>query len=210
MSRSSGSRKTQSSNLVAVNALVLLLVCFVIAVVVSSAVQGRTSARSSSDTIAITLLASPEKQGVLAGMVDRFNKSKTRVENRPVQITVKYMESGEMLDAVLSGDEKPVAISPASSTWLAQLNAEWKTLTGQEAPIASNAQQLFVTPIVVGMWDNMARAMGYPSQNLGWTEIIKATLDAKGWGAFGHSEWGRIPLRPCLARYRQRPAGDSG
>ncbi len=190
MSRSRYSRKSQSPNLVAVYALVLLLLCFVIAVVISSSVQGRTSARTSTDTIAITLLASPEKQGVLAGMVDRFNKSKARVENRPVQITVKYMESGEMLDAVLSGQEKPVAISPASSTWLAQLNAEWKARTGQEALIAGNAQQLFVTPIVIGMWDNMARAMGYPDQNLGWTEIIKATLDAKGWGAFGHPEWG--------------------
>ena len=189
MARSRYARQSQSPNLVAVYALFLLLFCFVIAVVISS-VQGRTSARSSTNTIAITLLASPEKQSVLAGMVDRFNKSKARVENRPVQLTVKYMESGEMLDAVLSGQEKPVAISPASSTWLAQLNAEWKARTGQEAMIAGNAQQLFVTPIVIGMWDNMARAMGYPDQNLGWTEIIKATLDAKGWGAFGHSEWG--------------------
>jgi Ca-activated chloride channel family protein len=127
---------------------------------------------------------------MLTGLVDRFNKTRPQLDRRSVQATVAFMESGEMLDAILSGQEKPVAISPASSTWLTQLNAEWKTRSGAEVAIAATPQQLFVTPIVIGMWENMARAMGYPDKLLGWSEIIKATLDAKGWGAFGHAEWG--------------------
>lgn len=171
-------------------ALVLLVICFTIATIIVSVTRGGQSARSSSELIAISLLASPEKQAILDKLVERFNAGKPQIDRRTVQLSVTYMESGEMLDAVLSGQEQPTAISPASSSWLTQLNAEWRARTGSEVAIAGNPQQLFVTPIVIGMWEPMARAMGYPDKDLGWSDIIKATLDEKGWGAYGHSEWG--------------------
>jgi Ca-activated chloride channel homolog len=182
----------ESNSLVTISGLILLVICFMIAAVVSSATKGNASqsARAASGAINVSIIASPETQAVLSGMVDKFNKTKPQIDRRTVKVSIKFMESGEMLDAVLSGQEKPIALSPASSTWLAQLNAGWQAQNSGGLPIASNAQQLFVTPIVVGMWESMARAMGYPNQILGWSEIIKGTLDPKGWGAFGHGEWG--------------------
>lgn len=190
------SRRTQSAQsgrpetVVTAFAFILLLICFALATSVVTATRGGQSARSSSEYIAISLLASPEKQAVLDTLIERFNKSKPQIDSRSIQLTVTYMESGEMLDAVLSGQEKPTAISPASGSWLTQLNADWRVRRGGDTPLASNPQQLFVTPIVIGMWEPMARAMGYPGKDIGWSDIIKATLDAQGWGAFGHSEWG--------------------
>jgi len=61
-----------------------------------------------------------------------------------------------------------------------------------------------VSPIVIGMWEPMAQAMGYPQAPLGWRHIISATLDPKGWGAFGKAEWG--PFRFAHAS----PDTDSG
>ena len=190
MSSSRRPNSNQASTFVTIFAFVLIFLCFMVAVSIVSATRGSQSARASRETINVAVLASPEKQAVMTALADRFKKTKPQIEGRAVQLTVTYIESGEMLDAVLSGQEKPTAIAPASSSWLAQLNAEWKARTGSEAALASQPQQLFVTPIVIGMWDNMAKAMGYPSQNLGWAEIIKATLDPKGWGAFNHPDWG--------------------
>ena len=170
----------------------MLVVCFMLAVIVSSATRNNRSARASQETIIVTVLASPEKQTLLTSLVARFNKTKAQVDGRPIQTTVTYMESGEMLDAVLSGQQRPVVVSPASSTWLTQLNAGWRSSTNSELPLAADPHPLFVSPIVIGMWENMARALGYPDKMLGWTEIISATLDARGWGAFGHSEWGQF------------------
>ena len=189
---SSKRRNNNSSdrNISALGALFMVVICFMIASSVSSSLRRGSQERASRETIDVTVLASPEGQAVLTDLVNRFNKSKPQVDGRPVEASIRFLESGEMLDAVLSGQEQPVAISPASSTWLTQINADWRAQTGSETPLATAPQQLFVSPIVIGMWDNMARAMGYPERALGWREIIKATLDAKGWGAFGHPEWG--------------------
>ncbi len=192
MSRRRYASDTQSNLLpiLSMTALFLVVVCFIVAMIVVTIARGDTSARAKSETISLTLLASPEKQSVLTTLVERFNKTRPRVDNRPVQATVTFMESGELIDAVLAGGEQPVAICPASSTWLTQINAEWKARTGNETNLAPNPRPLFVSPIVIGMWENMARAMGYPDQQIGWSEIIKATLDPQGWGAFKHPEWG--------------------
>jgi Ca-activated chloride channel homolog len=180
----------RSGNFSALAALLLLVVCFMIASAVSSSLRRGSQSRASSETIPVTVLASPEGEALLTDLVNRFNNSKPKVDGRPVQASIRYLESGEILDAVLSGQEQPVAVAPASSTWLTQLNAGWKTKTGSETALVNAPQQLFVSPIVVGMWENMARAMGYPERALGWSDIITATLNAKGWGAYGHPEWG--------------------
>lgn len=168
----------------------MFLVCFMIVAIVTFALRGSQSARSSSDTIAVSVLASPEKQILIENLIARFNKTRPTLDRRTVQVSVKLLESGEMLDAVLTGQEQPVVILPASSTWLSQLNADWTARSGSDIAIVGSAQPLFVTPIVIGMWENMARAMGYPGQALGWSDIIKATLDTRGWGAYGRPDWG--------------------
>lgn len=195
MARNRSSRKAQSDStglqtVLSVAALSLLLVCFALAVIIVSLMRGNPGSSANRETIVVSLLASPEKQAVLPGLVDRFNKTKPRLEKRAVQATVSFAESGEMIDSVLTAVTQPVVISPASSTWLTQLNAEWRSRTQSATNLAPNPRPLFISPIVIGMWENMATAMGHPGQQIGWTEIISATLDAKGWGAFGHPEWG--------------------
>ena len=40
----------------------------------------------------------------------------------------------------------------------------------------------------------MAEALGWPAKALGWSTLLKVNADPKGWGAFGHPEWGRFKL----------------
>jgi len=190
--------KKQTTNSPVIIALVIVAVAICIACVAIAAAfsalmdSGQPTDSKATGPITVTLLASPEKRELLTALTDQFNQTKPQVDGRPVKATVTFLESGEILDAVIGGDQQPVALSPASSTWLNQLNDEWKTRTNSDNLLAPNPRPLFVSPIVIAMWEPLAQAMGYPHKPVGWADVIRATLDPAGWGAYGHPEWGKF------------------
>lgn len=139
--------------------------------------------------IVVSLYASPEKKRVLDDLLTRYAATRPTVDGQPVIVRVSYMESGEILDAVRDG-QQPTAISPASSTWLTQLSAEWRADYPDTPDVVSAPRQLWVSPIVIGMWEPMAKALGGSERAISWRSIISATLDSRGWSAYGHAEWG--------------------
>jgi Ca-activated chloride channel family protein len=50
------------------------------------------------------------------------------------------------------------------------------------------------TPLVIAMPRPMAQALGWPKKPLGWGDVLGLTTNPKGWGAFGHPEWGKFKL----------------
>jgi Ca-activated chloride channel family protein len=38
----------------------------------------------------------------------------------------------------------------------------------------------------------MAEALGWPDKPIGWDEIVALSADPKGWGSYGHPEWGEF------------------
>ncbi len=40
----------------------------------------------------------------------------------------------------------------------------------------------------------MAEALGWPGKRLGWKDLLAVAAESKGWGAFGHPEWGAFKL----------------
>jgi Ca-activated chloride channel family protein len=40
----------------------------------------------------------------------------------------------------------------------------------------------------------MAEALGWPDKPLGWGDVLGLTQNPRGWGAFGHPEWGKFRL----------------
>ncbi|NTW98271.1 MAG: VWA domain-containing protein, partial [Oscillochloris sp.] len=77
--------------------------------------------------------------------------------------------------------------SPSASTWLEVLKQE----TGNQNVAVSN-EPLVLTPVVIGMWQPMAEALGWPSKPIGWSDMLALINDPQGWGAYGHPEWGRF------------------
>lgn len=144
--------------------------------------------------VRISFLYSPEKEAWLAPLIEAFNQERVRVGGEPVYVEAEAMDSGEALEAILEGSRAPVVWSPASTLWIPLLNARWQERTGAAEPLAIYPQPLVVSPLVIAMWEDYARAMGYPEREIGWQEIISATLDPRGWGAYGHPEWGPFTL----------------
>ncbi len=180
-----------------VGVLTLLLFCcfsaWIVWVVVQSLLPAGEPPQAEEEGIRVTLLYSPEKAAWLEPLVEEFNGSDIRVGGKPVRVLARAIDSGEALQAILEG-ERPTVWSPASTLWVPLLNRRWQEETGATEPLAIYPEPLVVSPLVIAMWEDQARAMGYPERKIGWAEVIAATLDERGWGAYGHPEWGRFKL----------------
>ncbi len=146
------------------------------------------------DTLSITVLYSPEKQAWFEAQVQAFNERELEVAGQRVMVAAEAMDSGEALEAILAGERAPTVWSPASTLWIPLLNQRWQEAVGADEPLAIYPEPLVISPLVIAMWQEQAQAMGHPDRSLGWQEIISATLDPRGWGAYGHPEWGAFKL----------------
>ena len=115
---------------------------------------------------------------------------------RPIKIDAKSFGSGEAATAILDGSFKAHVYSPASAAYLAILNRSWMTMPSapHAKPLAPAGDPVVLSPIVIAMWKPMAEALGWPTKDIGWKDIIKVSKDPQGWGALGHAEWGSFKL----------------
>jgi len=113
---------------------------------------------------------SPEKEEMFRALVDGFNSQVASSNQDVLRIdTVRY-EPDLMIEAALQG--KLHAISPDSSIWLDALDREWKAQSGRESPLVGQSERYAVSPIVIAMWEDTARSMGYPDKPLGWVDLL--------------------------------------
>ena len=131
-----------------------------------------TTAPTPTVNATLELAYSPEKETLMTDVVARFNKQNLKTPSGlPMKINATKMDAAEMVDAARDG--KFNAISPDSSLWLGQVDA------GLDRPLVSEATRFAVTPVVIAMWDDIARALGYPQKQIGWQDLLnKARTDA--------------------------------
>lgn len=133
-----------------------------------------------------------EKKSWLEEQIKAFNDTGHRVGTRPVRVSGKPMGSGEAVNAILSGAERPHVFSPASGAYVTLLNEEW--MAGHTRPIARSGEPLVLSPVVIAMWKPMAQALGWPDKPIGWADILEVSQSTKGWGGLGRPEWGTFKL----------------
>ncbi len=94
-------------------------------------------------------------------------------------------------DAVQLGPAPAVWV-PGSTMWGELLNAR----LGERhlPPMAPNGTPFARTPLVVAMPAAMAHALDYPQRPIGWTDLEQLARNPRGWGAYGHPEWGSFRL----------------
>jgi Ca-activated chloride channel family protein len=167
-----------------------LAVLVVIAVVAKGGSDGEADEVSMpDDAIEVTFAYSPEKEPLLPDLVRRFNASRTEVDGRPVFVTATSVASGDAQARIAAGRLKPTVWSPASSLWGRMLNfAADKEYVPDENP------SIVRTPLVIAMWEPMARALGWPDKQVSWADVLKLARAKDGWSAVGHPEFGRFKL----------------
>jgi Ca-activated chloride channel family protein len=138
--------------------------------------------------VEIVVSSSDGKKEWIEDVAKAFHDSKAEVGGKPIRVQVIHMKSGESMQKILDGKEKPTLWSPAGQAWIELINQTWKGRSGQNFIDAS--RPTVVSGLVVAMWEPMARALGWPDKPIGWDDMIKVASDAKGWASYGHPEWG--------------------
>ena len=137
---------------------------------------------------------SSEKKAWFDTVLPKFAATHPKTASgKNIIIDAKSFGSGEASAAILDGTFKANVYSPASTAYLSLLNDQWRTAHNNKQ-IAPTSEPLVLSPIVIAMWKPMATALGWPTKDIGWADIIKVSKDPKGWAALGHPEWGQFKL----------------
>jgi Ca-activated chloride channel family protein len=159
----------------------------------AASTAGRTTATDApapAGATVVTFAYSPEKEAMLKPLVAEFNASNAATASgRRVFVKATAVASGDSEHAIAKGTSKPVAWSPASSLWGRLLNFE-----ADRAYVGDDNPSLVRTPLVIAMWEPMAKALGWPKKELGFSDVLKLARSGAGWGDFGHPEFGDFKL----------------
>lgn len=156
------------------------------------------------EEVRITMWSSGEKMNYLKDIVARFNEEDHTLSGsgKKVRVEAYTVNSGTMsqylVDKIKNGIDFPQGItpphiaSPSVDHWLTRVNY----LTGVAVFDLENTEALALTPVVIATYEEMARALGWPQKELGWTDIIDLARNPDGWAAYPEAkvEWGKKPL----------------
>jgi len=179
----------------------LALVPILLAAACAGSGPGNGDVPKGCTTVQVTV--SPEKLDLLTGLAAKFNgtkEAKKGAQGGCAFVKVRRLSSGDGATALADGwgDEttfgpKPTVWSPAGAAWGAVANQRLAD-KGQTAMAPRDPQSLMLTPLVIGMPKPMADALGYPTQPVGFGDLVTLSQNPAGWGAKGHPEWGPFKL----------------
>lgn len=143
-----------------------------------------------SDALVLRLLYSSDQQPWIEHVTALFNAQQVSSSSgAPIYVDATPMGSVESMNKILDGEEQPDIWSPSSSIIFPLANTRWgETHAGEK--LVQNALPLHLSPVVIAMWKPMAEAMGWPQQQLGWSDIAEFSRSGKTWADYGHPEWG--------------------
>jgi Ca-activated chloride channel family protein len=137
----------------------------------------------------ILYVYSPDAEALLAPLIEQFNRERHPSSGREIYIDGATLTSGEAETALAARTERPVLWTPASSLWGRLLNhdvsATW---------VQGENPSLVASPQVIAMWKTLARALGWPHARIGWKDVLALATSSRGWGAYGHPEFGPFRL----------------
>ena len=116
---------------------------------------------------------SPEKELAFRALVDAFNaQGLESSDGETMRIEALSMSPEAMVEAVLAGNAPFQALAPDSTIWLGQLDEEWQASTGSEALAVGETVRFAVSPVVIAMWEETAREMGWPERDVSWQDLL--------------------------------------
>lgn len=145
----------------------------------------------------VVVATSSEKVNLMEKLGERF-KDSDQAEGlagcatiRPVNVASG--KASEYLSAStkswpLGAKDAPAIWSPASTVWTDRVTS----IAGDK--VFTEAKSFTRTPVVFGMPESMARALGYPGKQISIKQIHDLIKNPKGWDAVGKPLWGSFKI----------------
>lgn len=161
------------------------------------------------------LMREGEELRLLPVMAEEFNRAGHRtqagtkvvveVHNVPSELQADYLvtrlTSGRRIDlhGITDGyvdrktsDSDPTIVTPSSAHWLVSANHS----VGRDV-VDLDAARSIVGPVIgIVTYEEMARCLGWPNKEIGYSDIIALRSDPRGWLSYpcAKAEWGKQPL----------------
>ncbi|MBD3307746.1 extracellular solute-binding protein [candidate division KSB3 bacterium] len=140
------------------------------------------------EALHISFYQSKGKDDWVNEVLPEFNQGSYTVGGKPIVVDMYPVRSGDSMQDILDGTIQPTIWNPASKAWIDLINHTWNLRHGTD--LISSYQPVVLTALVIGIWEPMANALGYPNAELGWSDFIELTTNPDGWAAYNHPEWG--------------------
>ena len=180
--------------------LIVVLAAVVAVAVIAMANGGKehgsaahTSSPAPKNAIVVSVASSPEKGDLVKQAAAAYNDTSPHLNGRPVYVKVTTPASGDEETAIAHaaggepGGDKPVVWTPASSLWATLLDHD-----ADQDLTPPHSSSVVRSPLVLAMWEPLARALGWPKKQIGWTDVLRLAQDPRGWRAYHHPEWGQF------------------
>jgi Ca-activated chloride channel family protein len=117
-----------------------------------------------------------------------------------IKVNLAAMGSGECVEEIID-PKKPIRkahlASPASMVYVVLGNS--RSAKAGHGPLfvpaggpGESLKKLVRSPVVIAMWEPMARAMGHPKKALGWEDVHALVTSDNGWGKYNRPQWGQF------------------
>ena len=145
----------------------------------------------------VVIATSSEKVNMLDALADAFKESPeskaldTCATVRPINVS-----SGDATRYLTSGDDWPdentrrwpTMWSPASTVWTERVAA------AASPALVGEPESFTHTPVVFGVPETMAKALGWPGTEIGIADFARLCADPEGWGSVGKPLWGSFKI----------------
>ncbi len=158
---------------------------------VDSPAPGASRSGGDAPEIEIGIAYGTEKERWLQWAVEEFAKTS---DGRRIKVNLIPMGSQEGAQAVLAGDSRIQAWSPASSLYKEIFLQEWQVRRGADSPIA-RGEELALSPMVFVMWAERHDAFVKKYGEVSFRTLAQALAEPTGWqGIASRPEWGLFKL----------------
>jgi Ca-activated chloride channel family protein len=163
-------------------ARVTLVVTGIVALLIPWALGvGQRDSGSRERVIRISFVSSPEKESLIRPLVARFNSgAPSHVAGSRIRVELRIVNSGDAESQLAGGELRPDVWSPASSLWGRLLNYETS-----QSWVPSENPSILRTPLVIAMWRSLARQLGWPQRQIGFSEVLRLATSKRRLGKFG-------------------------
>ncbi|PIE81323.1 MAG: hypothetical protein CSA11_04840 [Chloroflexi bacterium] len=137
------------------------------------------------DAVLVNVVTSTSLEPWMQTAVANFNDSSSNTRGEtPIYVIIRGVESGQFVTN-LSADE------PAPDLWIPD-SPVWVNLAADQGHTSyqHNCQSVATSPLVIGMWRELAESLGWPGFPLGWLDVGSLAQDPSAYQYYSGGEYG--------------------
>lgn len=160
-----------------------LLPFLLLAALVVAACSSRDASGVPRNAVRISVVVNGSAAPWVEEAARTLNDGRVKTGNRPVFADLLAMEVGPAVTELARS---------SAAMWIPD-DESWTDMLAQRgnAGFKGDCVSLARSPLVIGMWKDIADSLGYPARTLGWLDISSLTADPQSWQYYTGGQYGR-------------------